>query len=173
MDNKTKCLYVAIAILLASNGYLLYRLGNAEGKTEPVAGSNEEAKAPIGKLITSSPNVLSWDGTTENPVKELTAEELIEVIILGHPNTNKANGTAENSVEAPTLEEWVIGTYEVDAIKMVLLENGACESFLSGKKVDDAKWKTVDGEIHFINEGGISIARINLNGSLTEIAKNP
>jgi hypothetical protein len=53
MDNKTKILCVAIAVLLVSNGYLLYRLGNAEGKAEPVAGSNEEAKAntPIGKYI--------------------------------------------------------------------------------------------------------------------------
>ena len=44
MDNKSKCLCVAIAVLLASNGYLLYRLGNAEGKSQPAAGSNEEAK---------------------------------------------------------------------------------------------------------------------------------
>ena len=37
MDNKTKCLYVAIAILLASNGYLLYRLG----KTGPVVAEKK------------------------------------------------------------------------------------------------------------------------------------
>ena len=37
MDNKTKCLYVAIAVLLVSNGYLLYRLG----KTEPVVAEKK------------------------------------------------------------------------------------------------------------------------------------
>jgi len=42
MDNKTKCLYVAIAILLASNGYLLYRLGESNvKKPELVTGYNK------------------------------------------------------------------------------------------------------------------------------------
>ena len=31
MGNKAKYLYVAIAVLLASNGYLLYRLGERQG----------------------------------------------------------------------------------------------------------------------------------------------
>ena len=45
MDNKTKFLCVAIAVLLVSNGYLLYRLSNAEDKTQPVAGSQESSLA--------------------------------------------------------------------------------------------------------------------------------
>ncbi len=37
MDNKTKILYAVIAVLLVSNGYLLYRLG----KTEPVVAEKK------------------------------------------------------------------------------------------------------------------------------------
>jgi hypothetical protein len=62
MDNKTKILCVAIAVLLASNGYLLYRLGNAEGKTEPVAGSNEEAKARDKPVFVTGHDDFSSDG---------------------------------------------------------------------------------------------------------------
>ena len=72
----------------------------------------------------------------------------------------------------PTVKS-VVGTYGDDTIRMVFIENGELESYVGGKKIEDAKWKIIDGEIHIINEGGISIGRINHDGSLTEIGKIP
>ena len=97
---------------------------------------------------------------------KITVERIKEIIREEHDKFREGD-------DGPLIHAKGLGTYGDDPIKMVFLKNGVCESYVSGEKVDDAKWKAVDGEIHIINEGGISIARININGSLTEIAKIP
>lgn len=91
-------------------------------------------------------------------------------------NTNKVNGTTEKPVKELTAEEKkIIGTYEMGGegftIRAVFLDNGIIESYKNGKKEEEEdKWKIVDGELHIIHEGGIAVFRINKDGNITGIA---
>ena len=91
-------------------------------------------------------------------------------------NTNKVDGTTEKPVKELTAEEKkVVGTYEMGGegftIRAVFLDNGIIESYKNGKKEEEEdKWKIVDGELHIIHEGGIAVFRINKDGNITGIA---
>ena len=100
-------------------------------------------------------------------VKRLTMKSLmlISVILLvGCVTTPK------------TLEEKVVGTYEMkegeDTRRAVFLDNGVVEDYGYGKKVSEAEWKiSEEGEIHVeLEDGYISVSRINPDGSITGIA---
>ena len=103
--------------------------------------------------------------------KTTSGSELILITFaLDDSDKNSANS---NSGEETPMEKWVVGTYEVDEYRLTINGNGTSAAYFLGKKVDESRWKTVDGEIHFINEGGVSIVRVNRDGSLTEIANIP
>ena len=84
--------------------------------------------------------------------------------------------TTEKPVKELTLEQKVVGTYELkidgNTKRIVILESGICEWYANGKKErEEAKWKIVNGEIHFTDEDGIiDVMRINPDDSLTFIA---
>ena len=92
-------------------------------------------------------------------------------------NTNKVNGTTEKPVKELTAEEKVVGTYEVslgeDTMRMVFLENGIVERYENGKKEEEeGNWKiTAQGEIHLNPEGKNFLFRINEDGSITIVAR--
>ena len=77
-------------------------------------------------------------------------------------------------------EEEVVGSYELKDYKyslvsrrMVFLENGVYEGYVGGnggKKLGEAKWKIVDGEIYVEDNKYGEVFRINEDGSLTFIA---
>ena len=79
-------------------------------------------------------------------------------------------------VGCATLRDRVIGTYEsrygTNVLKVIILENGVIEGYQDGEKEEDAKWSIVGKEVHVEepNNGGISVARINPDGSLTATA---
>ena len=79
-------------------------------------------------------------------------------------------------VGCATLRDRVIGTYEsrhgANSLKIIILENGVLEGYQDGEKEEDAKWSIVGKEVHVEepNNGGISVARINPDGSLTATA---
>jgi hypothetical protein len=89
MDNKAKYLYVAIAVLLVSNGYLLYRLGNAEPVVDKkkdvfVTGSRDGLQISVRFKDVSS---FSWDdmpmyllNTAGGDLLAVTDEDEIEKI---------------------------------------------------------------------------------------------
>ena len=76
----------------------------------------------------------------------------------------------------PTMKS-VAGTYESvghpHLYKLVFLENGAMENYVSGNKTDENKWEVVNGEIHvtYNKEGVIVVHRINKDISITWIAR--
>ena len=80
------------------------------------------------------------------------------------------------AVGCSTLRDRVIGTYEsrhgANSLKIIILENGVIEGYQDGEKEEDAKWSIVGKEVHVEepNNGGISVARINPDGSLTATA---
>ena len=101
--------------------------------------------------------------------KTTPGSELI-LITFALDDSDKKSANLNSGEETP-MGKWVVGTYEVDEYRLTINGNGTCEAFFSGKKVAESRWKTIDGEIHIINEdGGVSIARVNNDGSLTEIA---
>ena len=111
-----------------------------------VFGCGKQEKA-VTNESTPTTNTNEVDGTTEKPIKELTAEE-----------------------------KKVVGTYEMkegeDILKLVLLENGIWESYEKSKKDGDGKWViSKEGEMHITDEDGTGVLRINKNGSLTAIAE--
>ena len=74
------------------------------------------------------------------------------------------------------LRDSVVGEYEHeyvsgDTYKQVFLDNGISEFYFDGKKIREAKWSIVDGEIHRKFSGGtIYILKINADKSITSIA---
>ena len=94
-------------------------------------------------------------------------------------NTNKVNGTTEKPVKELTAEEKkVIGTYELELKKFgetqryVLLDNSTVEYYLDGKKEEaEHKWSIVDKEVHIERENrAVSVFSINKDESITGIA---
>jgi len=93
-------------------------------------------------------------------------------------NTNEVDGTTEKPVRELTAEEKkIVGTYEAkigeDTIRIVFLENGLCDGYINGKKEEEAaKWKVVNGEVLGIDKRGIEgVFKQNKDGSLTSIAR--
>ena len=103
-------------------------------------------------------------------------------------NTNEVSGTTEKPVKELTAEDKVVGEYARGAfrgrpvgrpkrlkegeytLRIVLLENGVGEGYKNGKKnVDYLKWSiSEDGELHIVDkDGDISVFRINKDKSLT------
>ena len=71
--------------------------------------------------------------------------------------------------------EKVAGTYESrrpnDIWRIILLENGALETYLNGEKHGEYLWKIAGEEIHVEAKGSRGrIYKINSDGSLTSIA---
>ena len=104
-------------------------------------------------------------------------------------NTNKVDGTTEKPVKELTAEEKkVVGTYEhkfagtVAKQRLVFEENGGVKLFRSHGKDIECKWFVVDGEIQIHpsqwERGGIDVYRINTDDnnatkpitSITQIA---
>ena len=88
-------------------------------------------------------------------------------------NTNKVDGTTEKPVKVLTAEEEkVVGTYELkireDTINMVFLANGIVEDYINGKKLE-AKWGIVNGYLWKRKIVGITVYRINKDKSITRI----
>jgi hypothetical protein len=76
------------------------------------------------------------------------------------------------------LEKKVVGEYERKSkggttYRLVFLENGAIENYLSGQKTDENKWAIVNGEIHvtYNKEAVIVVHRINKDISITWISR--
>ena len=72
----------------------------------------------------------------------------------------------------------VAGTYELKrngfTYRTVFLENGIAEGYRNGKKrEEEGKWKiSKDGELHVTDpDGNTAISRINIDGSITWIAR--
>ena len=94
---------------------------------------------------TPTTNTNQVDVTAEEPVKELTKEDVI--------------GTYEMKVEEETA-------------RMVILKNGIVESYLKDEKMDEGNISIMNGEVHIkskTNEG-VSVLRQEPNGDLTWIA---
>ena len=74
-----------------------------------------------------------------------------------------------------TLRDSVVGEYEHkhnngNTYKYVFLDNGIQEDYINGKKLVEAKWSVVKGEIHIKSDSGvISVWRINTDKSITQI----
>ena len=76
------------------------------------------------------------------------------------------------------LEKKVVGEYERKSkggttYRLVFLENGAMENYLSDRKTDENKWAIVNGEIHvtYNKEAVTVVHRINTGISITLIAR--
>jgi hypothetical protein len=76
------------------------------------------------------------------------------------------------------LEKKVVGEYERKSkggttYRLVFLENGAMENYLSGQKTDENQWAIVNGEIHvtYNKEAVTVVHRINTDISITWIAR--
>jgi hypothetical protein len=90
-------------------------------------------------------------------------------------NTNKVDGTTEKPVKELTAEEKVVGTYEAKVdkrtFKGVFLENGKAESYKNGEKDGEGTWKIVGNEVHVSgDEKPTTVFKIKPNGDLTFIA---
>ena len=117
-----------------------------------------------------SGNINTHENGEANLQKSLTPSGLVE-----------ANYEARKLKLKPRLiteeERSVAGTYArktgEHTFRMVLLKNGMLEGYKNGKKIEEeARWKLVGGEIHFISSGGeAGISRINPDGSITDIAR--
>ncbi len=68
--------------------------------------------------------------------------------------------------EAERLEDSVVGTYEIEEGRFVLLANGKVKSFEYGEEIRESAWKIVGKEVHV----GAVIYRIKKNRDLTVIA---
>ena len=73
------------------------------------------------------------------------------------------------------LEKKVVGEYERKSkggttYRLVFLENGAVENYLSGQKTDENQWAIVNGEIQ-VDDGSkkTPVLRINKDRSITRI----
>ena len=69
----------------------------------------------------------------------------------------------------------IAGVYEgmdgESALRLILLDNGACEEYINGRKSGERKWEISDKEVHIKYDWGFIIYRINPNGSLTWVAE--
>ena len=90
-------------------------------------------------------------------------------------NTNEVDGTTVKPDKELTLREKAIGAYETKedgfTFRVVLLDNGILEFYNNGNKTRENKWTIINGEIHVeVEDGFISVSRINLDGSITIVA---
>ena len=91
------------------------------------------------------------------------------------PKPTDQNTTKAEPVKELTLEESVLGEYEHKddgtTYKFVFLDNGIQEYYVNGKKLVEAEWSIVKGEIQFKDDSGvIYVWRINKDKSITLIA---
>ena len=67
-------------------------------------------------------------------------------------------------------EEDVVGSYEWDILKFVLLENGKFEAWTDGEKEEEGTWKFEAKDVHTGNAHSSEVFKIESNGDLTMIA---
>jgi hypothetical protein len=82
------------------------------------------------------------------------------------------NKIPKEPVEGLSPIEKVVGIYELNIYKWVLLNNGTMEAYVKGKKIDVGKWYHIikDGEVRIDGREGVGVYSINPNGSLTHVA---